>query len=347
MLFVAFLVWIPQFLYWKEVTGNYLFYSYTDEGFFFNHPRILEGLFSFRKGWLLYTPMMAFPLIGLFFRKPELKGLRFPLFLFTALNIYIIFSWWCWWYGGTFGQRGLVESYALLAIPFASVIKSMSEQKLGLKIVFTVVCLFFIWLNIFQMYQYEKLTLHWDGMTKELYFKQFGKMDKIPNYDKYVSLPNNVEAKKGNDCATPQQQMPPPATPEPLKSNEKHINIKAANGKFLCADENKDLVVYANRDEAQGWETFTFSDLGNNMCQIRNHNNLFFSALLSRKNELAANANRASSWETFTFVKADDTHIALKAANGKYLSLDTISLQLIANADTIIGKNEKFELIEK
>ena len=67
--FCVFLVWIPQFIYWKTVTGHYICYSYTDEGFFFNHPRIMEGLFSWRKGWLLYTPMMAFALLGIFFKK--------------------------------------------------------------------------------------------------------------------------------------------------------------------------------------------------------------------------------------------------------------------------------------
>lgn len=50
------LVWIPQIVYWKYTTGNYLYFSYQNEGFFFNNPQIIKGLFGYRKGWFLYTP---------------------------------------------------------------------------------------------------------------------------------------------------------------------------------------------------------------------------------------------------------------------------------------------------
>ena len=62
----AFLVFVPQFIYWKITTGHFFYYSYSDERFFFNQPRIIEGLFSFRKGWFVYTPMMLFALAGMF-----------------------------------------------------------------------------------------------------------------------------------------------------------------------------------------------------------------------------------------------------------------------------------------
>ena len=46
-----------QLLYWKHTTGSYLVYTYTNpsEGLDFNKPYILEVLFSFRKGWFIYT----------------------------------------------------------------------------------------------------------------------------------------------------------------------------------------------------------------------------------------------------------------------------------------------------
>ena len=199
MLFLSLLVWIPQFIYLKKVTGGFFLYSYSGESFFFLNPKILEGLFSFRKGWLLYTPMMGFALIGLFSMKNDLKKIKFPIVLFFIINIYIIFSWWCWWYGGSFGQRSLIESYAILAIPFASFIKLLSEKKWYYNTLFYGTAAFFIWLNIFQTYQFEHKygSLHHDGMSKELYVRQFGKLDKISDFDKYIDWPNYENAKKG------------------------------------------------------------------------------------------------------------------------------------------------------
>ncbi len=192
------LVWVPQLVYWKISSGSFFYYSYPDERFFFNAPKIIQGLFGFRKGWLIYTPMMAFALAGVFVLKGTMKKTQLPIILFFILNIYIIFSWWCWWYGGSFGQRSMVESYALLAIPFASFIKYVSEKKLLYNLMFYSAALFFIWLNLFQTLQFENMVLHYDGMSKELYFKQFGRLEKIKDYDKYVISPDYDEARRGN-----------------------------------------------------------------------------------------------------------------------------------------------------
>lgn len=97
----AFLIWIPQFIYWKYITGSYLFNSYGDQGrFFFNNPQIIKGLFSFQKGWLIYSPVMIFSVLGLFLLKKEVRKYRIGLILFFVTAIYVMFSWWCWWYGG-------------------------------------------------------------------------------------------------------------------------------------------------------------------------------------------------------------------------------------------------------
>ena len=60
------LIWVPQMVYWNTVTGHLLYYSYGDsERFFFGDPKVLKGLLGFRKGWLIYTPVMLFALTGL------------------------------------------------------------------------------------------------------------------------------------------------------------------------------------------------------------------------------------------------------------------------------------------
>lgn len=72
----AFVIWIPQMIYWHSITGRYIFYSYVGEHFFFSDPRIWQGLFSFRKGWLLYTPIGIFMLTGfgyMYVNTPEIR----------------------------------------------------------------------------------------------------------------------------------------------------------------------------------------------------------------------------------------------------------------------------------
>lgn len=61
-----------QFLYWKFSTGNWIYYSYGEERFYFLKPHIIEGLFSYRKGWLLYTPLMTLAIVGFLFLKKRL-----------------------------------------------------------------------------------------------------------------------------------------------------------------------------------------------------------------------------------------------------------------------------------
>lgn len=190
------IIWIPQLVYWKIVTDQYIFYSYGDEHFFFNDPKLFEGLIGFRKGWLIYTPIMFFSLTGFLFLKKELKKFRLAIITFTVINIYIIFSWWCWWYGGSFGQRPMIDSYALLAIPLASFVSFMQSKKYIFKILFYSICLFFIWLNIFNTFQFERASIHYCGMTKTLYFKQFGKLNPIKDFGNYISWPNDEKAKK-------------------------------------------------------------------------------------------------------------------------------------------------------
>ncbi len=190
-------VWIPQLLYWKSATGHWIYYSYNDEGFFFDRPRIIKGLFSWRKGWLLYTPIMAFALVGIAFMRGLSRSWQCATIVFTVVNVYIIFSWWCWWYGGTYGQRTMVDSYALMAIPLAAFVQFIRQRHLVIKLIALSVAGFFIWLNVFQTYQFEYFSLHYDGMSKELYFRQFGKMDKIENFDHYVDWPDYDKAKEG------------------------------------------------------------------------------------------------------------------------------------------------------
>ena len=197
---IAFLVVLPQLLYWKMQTGHFVFNSYMDQGkFYFLKPHILDGLFSYRKGWLVYTPVMALGLAGMVWLKKKAPALFLPLLIFVLVNIYIVFSWWCWWYGGSFGSRPMIDMYGIMAVPLALIIDKVWKQKNRVRDLFIALLIAFIWLNQFQMSQYRTSLLHWDSMTKEAYWGIFGKKHWPEGYDKMIEVPDYDKALKGEN----------------------------------------------------------------------------------------------------------------------------------------------------
>ncbi len=194
MLVIFFMVWLPQFLYWKYVSGHYLFYSYSDQGFYFGDPQIIKSLFSYRKGWLVYTPIMGLAIIGLFFLRKYQKGMTLPIAIFLVLNIYILSSWFQWYFGGSFGLRAYIDSYSILVIPFAALCQYMFSRKLWVKISFLVIVLSLVYLNIFQTRQYYTGAIHWVNMNKEAYWETFGKL--YPT-ERFIHLLNPSRTGKG------------------------------------------------------------------------------------------------------------------------------------------------------
>jgi hypothetical protein len=199
IIFVICLVFSPQLFYWKYVAGEYFYNSYGDKGvFFFNDPVFLKGMFSYRKGWLVYTPIMAFALIGiivLFFRQ---RKFFWPVAVFTLLNFYVIWSWWCWWYGGGFGQRALIESYAVLAIPFTAFAKFIFEKRIVFRVSFLLVIACLICLNLFQTRQYYIGVIHWDAMNKKTYWDSYFRLKVRPGFYDDVTNPDYDAAIKGD-----------------------------------------------------------------------------------------------------------------------------------------------------
>ena len=193
----AFLVWLPQLIYWKTVSGQWLYYSYNEEGFFFSSPQWINGLFSYRKGWLLYTPVMALALAGIPVLWKYRRGFFWPLLAFLVVNLYVVFSWWTWWYGGGFGQRPLIESYALLAVPMASLLLYAHHggtrwRRLIVGLVFLLVLH-----NLFQTMQYYYGAIHWDGMNKKAYWASFGRPKPLPGFYDMVTPPDYELALQG------------------------------------------------------------------------------------------------------------------------------------------------------
>jgi hypothetical protein len=119
-----------QLVYWKYAAGEWLVYSYQDQSFTWIPPHIEDVLWSARAGWLVYSPMMIFAVIGLFMLRKRLPE-EFPaIFLYCMVALYITSAWDIWWYGGSLGQRAMVQAYPLWAFGLGAVIQwAFSENK--------------------------------------------------------------------------------------------------------------------------------------------------------------------------------------------------------------------------
>jgi len=172
---------IPQLIYWKMFTGHFLFYSYATpgEGLDFLTPYISQVLFSFRKGWFVYTPLMLFAIAGFITLYRQHKHIFYPVLVYTIINVYLISCWTCWWYAGSFGHRAFVHSYALLAIPLASLVYDLINRKRLLTYLLFFVMFMFLFLNLFQTWQYNRRIIDASRMTKEYYLAVFGKMKAV------------------------------------------------------------------------------------------------------------------------------------------------------------------------
>lgn len=194
---LAFLIILPQLIYWKTFTGEWLFNSYIGETFYFDNPKIFKGLFGYRKGWLLYTPIMLLSLSGIYFLYKNYKDLFLPVFLFTVLNIYVVLSWWCWWYGGGYGHRAMIDSYAILALPMGAFFTYFLSKKIMYKIGLAGLTILLIVHNLFGTLQYRHGAIHWDSMTKEAYWSTFGSLELPNNWEELIQTPDYNKARDG------------------------------------------------------------------------------------------------------------------------------------------------------
>ncbi|XZF15556.1 ArnT family glycosyltransferase [Chitinophagaceae bacterium MMS25-I14] len=138
---------IPQLLYWKHMSGHYLYYSYGNQQFDWTHPHIFLGLFSYKNGWLAYSPVMYFALAGLLLIK-SIRNYFWLLYTILPLYIYIIYSWYCYNYINGLGSRPMIHMLPLLAIPLAAVLHFISTRKAWLRLTAGVIILFFASVNL-------------------------------------------------------------------------------------------------------------------------------------------------------------------------------------------------------
>lgn len=159
-----------QLVYWKYVSGEWIVYSYQDQGFSWLSPHVWNGLFSYRSGWLVYSPFMIFALIGFTSLYNQKKSICYTIALFFLLFSYIAFAWDIWWYGGSLGQRAMVQAYPILAFPLCAFIQTLTQRTKYIKVCTITLGFIFVYANIWFTHQAHKGGLLYVGQMTGPYF---------------------------------------------------------------------------------------------------------------------------------------------------------------------------------
>lgn len=201
---VMFLVGLPQFLYWKAATGHWILDTYNNagEGFDLLAPHTWPFLFSFRKGWYIYTPLMLIATAGIVLLKKHWREAYLPVLSFFLFNLFLVSSWTNWWYADSFSSRAMVGSYALMAIPLATVLHwagSGSGLRRWITGALLVACMV---LNLFQYWQFKEGIIHSSRMTWAAYKAAFGKTTAPPNMEDLLLVYRSYSGDQGGPDST-------------------------------------------------------------------------------------------------------------------------------------------------
>jgi hypothetical protein len=172
----AFVFFIPQMMYWKEMTGHWLYYSYTDEGFiYWNQPKILAVLFDTQNGLFLYSPLVMLMFIGMFLGLRKNQFHAPAVLVIISIATYIFASWWAWWFGGSFSHRCYVDFYPLLAIPLAGLYQWVTTRwKLIYRIGFYSLVILLMAFSVRLSYLYTSIGGPWDGPEWRWNWEKYG-----------------------------------------------------------------------------------------------------------------------------------------------------------------------------
>lgn len=164
-----------QFIYLKKVSGKWYYNTYgainPGEGFEFKHPFILEVLFSFRKGWFIYTPIMVFSILGFYHLYRQYRFVFWMCLGYFIINLYIVSSWSCWWYAQSYSSRSLIPSYVVLSISLGAFVQWIGNHKVKWFLIPTMTIL--LVLNLFQTWQMFEGILEGSQMSRDYYRSVF------------------------------------------------------------------------------------------------------------------------------------------------------------------------------
>lgn len=239
-----------QIIYWRYATGEWTVYSYQDQGFNWLSPHFTNGMFSYRAGWLVYSPVMVFSLTGFYFLWQRSRALFFPLIVFTILFMYITWSWDIWWYGGSLGQRSMVQLTAVLAFPLAAFVDKVRKSHRWKPVAISVL-LMCIYYNLWLTHQAHHGGLIQAGQMTRSYFWHILGRYTLPDEHAIFRL-DSRHWYRGNDAGTRIFKQ------EELKENVPSCDLpNAIDPDAICITGRSEIVdVFSSDLAATQWQWF-------------------------------------------------------------------------------------------
>jgi hypothetical protein len=107
---------LPQLYTNYVLYGSPFTYTYGREGFpYWKSPKFLYSLFSTQSGLLLWSPVIAFSLLGSVIIARKWKRLGLLIIFGFLIQLYLVSSWWAVFQGDSFGNRMLLNSTFIFA----------------------------------------------------------------------------------------------------------------------------------------------------------------------------------------------------------------------------------------
>ncbi len=166
-------------LIWYLHSGYWLVWSYGEEGFNFLEPNFFKILFSFNRGWFMYTPLAMLSMAGMVWLFRQQRFGFWWLAAFWVIFVYVASSWWVWTYTSNFGLRTFIDTYALIALMMGYSWLLIRQNRV-LQPLAKVMGIVLILLNSLQFYQHYTFVFPPGQTTFEVYRESFFRLTPKP-----------------------------------------------------------------------------------------------------------------------------------------------------------------------
>lgn len=160
-----------QCFYWKYVSGEWIVYSYQNQGFSWLHPHLHEFFKGPVSGWFIYTPIVLVAFLGIYFLWRERWHSVFAITVFLIVFLYIAAAWDEWHYGGSLSQRAAVQSYPIIAIGIFAITRKAWTYTISARWAWGLWSLLFCYYNVWLTHQAHRGGLYPVAQVSTTYLK--------------------------------------------------------------------------------------------------------------------------------------------------------------------------------
>jgi hypothetical protein len=163
---------LPQLGLYRYASGEWIVNAYDQTGLTFGSPKLFGVLFSVQKGLFFWSPVLLLGLAGLFLARGWSRRLVAATAFILVVQTLLIASWGDWQFGGSFGHRGFVDNFGLLAVFIATCMDRISARPV-LRVVVGAAAAAAVALSVAQTIQYWNGILPSANTTWEQYRELF------------------------------------------------------------------------------------------------------------------------------------------------------------------------------